>query len=250
MKILMIAPQPFFTPRGTPFSVYYRTRVLAALGHHIDLLTYPMGQDARIPGVQIIRSMKVPGIRTVKIGPSINKFILDFFLFCKAFSFLVKGRYEIIHAHEEAVFFCLVFRIFFGVKVVYDMHSSLPEQLQNFKFSRNPWLIRIFSWLERRSIQMADLVITICPHLQAQVEALKLDTPAVLIENSLCDPVALADDAEELHPELIRWEQFDGRKMVLYSGTFEPYQGLNLLIDGIPQVLRDAPSALFVLLLR
>ena len=39
MKILMVAPQPFFEPRGTPISVYQRLEALSALGHHIDLLT-------------------------------------------------------------------------------------------------------------------------------------------------------------------------------------------------------------------
>ena len=40
MKMLVIAPHPFFTPRGTPFSVYYRTLVMAEQGVEIDLLTY------------------------------------------------------------------------------------------------------------------------------------------------------------------------------------------------------------------
>ena len=38
MKALVIAPQPFFTPRGTPFSVYYRTMVTAEQGVKVDLL--------------------------------------------------------------------------------------------------------------------------------------------------------------------------------------------------------------------
>ena len=32
MKALVIAPQPFFSPRGTPLSVYYRTLVTSELG--------------------------------------------------------------------------------------------------------------------------------------------------------------------------------------------------------------------------
>ena len=39
MKILMISPQPFFEPRGTPISVYQRLEALSALGHEIDLVT-------------------------------------------------------------------------------------------------------------------------------------------------------------------------------------------------------------------
>lgn len=38
-KALVVAPQPFFTERGTPFSVYYRTQVKAQLGVDVDLLT-------------------------------------------------------------------------------------------------------------------------------------------------------------------------------------------------------------------
>ena len=56
MKALVIAPQPFFSPRGTPFSVYYRTMVTAELGVEIDFLTYGEGQDVDIPGVRIMRS--------------------------------------------------------------------------------------------------------------------------------------------------------------------------------------------------
>ena len=45
MKALIIAPQPFFSPRGTPFSVYYRTSVLSELGVEADLLTYGQGEE-------------------------------------------------------------------------------------------------------------------------------------------------------------------------------------------------------------
>ena len=45
MHILMIAPEPFFEPRGTAFSEYHRIRALTDLGHTVDLVTYPFGQD-------------------------------------------------------------------------------------------------------------------------------------------------------------------------------------------------------------
>ncbi len=58
MKVLMIAPEPFFTPRGTPFSVYYRALIAAEQGVRVDLLTYGEGADVANPGVRIIR---IPG---------------------------------------------------------------------------------------------------------------------------------------------------------------------------------------------
>ena len=70
MKILMIAPEPFFQPRGTPFSEYHRLRALTKLGHAIDLLTYPIGEDVEIEHVKIYRSLQMPFVSNVKIGPS------------------------------------------------------------------------------------------------------------------------------------------------------------------------------------
>ena len=50
LRILMIAPQPFFRARGTPFSVLHRTRALLKAGYTVDLLTYPFGENIDLPG--------------------------------------------------------------------------------------------------------------------------------------------------------------------------------------------------------
>src|SRR5579863_9981414 len=71
MHILMIAPEPFFEPRGTPFSEFHRIRALTALGHQVDLVTYPFGRDVSMPGLRLFRAMRPPFIHGVKIGPSI-----------------------------------------------------------------------------------------------------------------------------------------------------------------------------------
>lgn len=44
LKILMVAPQPFFRPRGTPFSVLHRIRGLTTMGHKVDLITIPLAK--------------------------------------------------------------------------------------------------------------------------------------------------------------------------------------------------------------
>jgi hypothetical protein len=70
MRILMIAPQPFFEARGTPFSEYHRIRALIDLGHTVDLVTYPFGHDVSLPGLRVFRSARPPFVRRVGIGPS------------------------------------------------------------------------------------------------------------------------------------------------------------------------------------
>ena len=73
MRILMIAPEPFFEPRGTPFSEYHRIRALLELGHSVDLVTYPFGQSVDLPGLRVFRCPRPPFLRRVGIGPSFAK---------------------------------------------------------------------------------------------------------------------------------------------------------------------------------
>ena len=71
LRLLVIVSQPFFSPRGTPFSVYFRTTVTAQLGVQVDLLTYGEGDDMEIPGVRIIRIPNFSWFSNVKTGPPV-----------------------------------------------------------------------------------------------------------------------------------------------------------------------------------
>jgi glycosyltransferase involved in cell wall biosynthesis len=193
MKVLVIAPQPFFSPRGTPFSVYYRTLITAELGAEVDLLTYGEGQDVDIPGVRMVRIPHFPFLGSVKIGPSKLKLFLDIFIVLWTIGLLIRNRYDLVHAHEEAVFICPLLKPIFRFKLVYDMHSSLPEQLTNFKFTTSKLLINTFRKLEEICLHTADATITICPSLYDYALGVVGDPRKVcLIENSVLDEVRLA----------------------------------------------------------
>src|SRR5712671_4715806 len=101
VRILMIAPEPFFEPRGTPFSQFHRIRALIALGHEVDLVTYPFGRDVALPGLRIFRSLRPPGLRGIGIGPSLAKLPLDVLLALTSLRRAWAGRYDAIHSHEE-----------------------------------------------------------------------------------------------------------------------------------------------------
>src|ERR1044071_7292640 len=77
VRILMIAPEPFFEPRGTPFSEFHRIRALTALGHEVDLVTYPFGENVTLPGLRVFRCARPLFLRRVKVGPSVAKMALD-----------------------------------------------------------------------------------------------------------------------------------------------------------------------------
>ena len=138
MKILMLSPQPFFEPRGTPISVYQRLEALSILGHQIDLITYPVGKDVEFPNVRIHRVRKIKQIQHVRIGPSRAKILFDTLMFFKAVRMLMTTRYDVIHSHEEGAFFGVILAKIFRTRHVYDMHSVLSKQLGNFDFGNKP----------------------------------------------------------------------------------------------------------------
>ena len=67
-RILIVAPQPFFSDRGTPIAILQVIRALRELTYDVDVLTYPIGENLELPGVRIFRSSNPLRVRHVKIG--------------------------------------------------------------------------------------------------------------------------------------------------------------------------------------
>ncbi len=245
MRILMIAPQPFFQPRGTPFSVLHRLNALSHLGCKVDLVTYHIGQDVDIEGVTIHRIPRVPFVRKIAIGPSKRKIILDFYLFAKAKKMLKKGNYDLLHTHEEAGFVGNYLAKKYGTLHLYDMHSSLPQQLSNFKFSKSNFLIRLFEMLEAQTIENATALITICPELFNYVKGNFPNKFNKLIENVADNSLVFKS---QMNGSQIKQKiKTNGEAVVLYTGTFEPYQGIDLLIKSSAKVVEQTKEVRFVL---
>ncbi len=244
MKTLMIAPQPFFQPRGTPFSVLHRLKALSKLGYRIDLLTYPIGQDVEIDGVRIIRSRNVPGVKNVAIGPSKTKLLLDVFLYREAVRLLEQGDYDLLHTHEEAGFMAIRLARKYNLLHLYDMHSSLPQQLHNFRFTRSRVLVGLFESLERRTIESAQAVITICPELWKYVSEHYPGKFNKLIENVADNSLVFGEEPPD--SPVLRQIHLNGETVILYTGTFEPYQGLDLLLESAARVVKQVPGVRFL----
>ncbi len=241
MKILMLAPEPFFQPRGTPISVYFRLKALSDLGHAVDLITYPIGQDVPFPGLTIKRVANLFGFRKIKIGPSLVKLPLDAQMFCAAFGKLARNRYDLIFSHEEAAFLGVILGKMFRTPHLYDMHSSLPQQLENFNFSRSALLKSAFLRMERFILKGSRSMIVICRDLLDYVRGLGFGDKTVFLENILdfndFDPTPPGSETIAASRLEIAKES---EKIVLYTGNFEPYQGVSLLIEAFGRMKEQA----------
>lgn len=245
MKILMISPQPFFEPRGTPISVYQRLEALSALGHEIDLITYHVGKDVEFPNVKIHRVRKIKMIQHVRVGPSRAKLLLDVLVFLKAIAMLLRKRYDVIHSHEEAAFFCMFLAWIFRTRHLYDMHSVLSNQLTNFDFGNKPIFVKIFELLERMVLKSCNAVITVGADLEDYVKKVDPRIRVTMIEN-----IALHAYETHVNPSDVKNLEeklgLQGRLPIVYTGTYERYQGLDMALDCVSIVARQFPNVIFL----
>jgi len=234
VRILFLAPQPFFEVRGTPLAVLHMTRALAGLGHQVDLLTFPQGEPAPVEGVRHLRSLGLP-VGRVKAGPSLAKIALDVPFLAEAAWRLRFGGYDVVHAVEEAAHLIAPFARLFDVPLVMDVDSSIPDQLRYSGFATRGPLLRLAEALERHALHRSAAAITVCASLTEGVKARAPGLPVFQVEDPpLVEPgtVPPPEAVEGLRRELTLgpWP------VVLYSGNFEPYQGVELLLDAFALV--------------
>jgi glycosyltransferase involved in cell wall biosynthesis len=241
-RVLVVAPQPFYEDRGTPIATCQLLQALSQLAYEVDVLTYPIGRSIEIPHVRYFRSLNPLRLRQVPVGFSARKLLLDATLVAELVHRLSTRAYFCIHALEEAAFPAVVLGRRFGVPVIYDMQSSLPEQLARLlAFSGAPmqWALR---GLERWVLRQAASVVSnsgLAPRVRALAPTARLRE----WEYSGTLPAASPEEAAALRRDLgIPL----GRPVVLYSGTFAPYQGLPRLFAAIPYVRAAVPDVVFV----
>lgn len=245
MRVLMIAPEPFFEPRGTPFSILNRLSSLTKRGVRVDLVTYPIGFDPGIDGVTVHRPRSVWGIKSVPVGFSFRKLILDLLVILKARRLLKRYEYDLVHTHEEAGLIGNWLSGHYGIKHLYDMHSNLLEQMKkSFLFRRGP-LHWIGEKMQNSALRNADGVITICPELQNYVDRVAPDVPHVLIENTY-DYFAEKGGGPDAAALRAKFGLTD-ETVLLYAGTFEDYQGLDIVIKGAKRVVEKHPNVRYVM---
>jgi len=239
LRILFLAPQPFFEVRGTPLAVLAMVRALVAAGHHVELLTFAQGTPVDVPGLDHRRSLRLP-VGRVRPGASLAKLLLDVPFMAQAAWRMLAGRFDVVHAVEEAAHLAAPLARVLGLPLVVDVDSSIPDQLRESGFARRGPLPWAAAALERHALRHAAAVITVCSSLTEGVRARMPGAAVFQVEDPpLVDATAPApDEVAALRAGL----GLDARPVVLYSGNFEHYQGVDLLVDAAASV----PEAQFV----
>jgi glycosyltransferase involved in cell wall biosynthesis len=218
--------------RGTPLAVLAMAKALGELGHDVDLLAFPQGADVELPRLRLLRSLPLP-VGRVRPGPSLAKLLLDLPFALEAALRLCLGRYDAVHAVEEAAHLIAPLARLLRVPLVMDVDSQIPDQLRYSGFATRGPLLRLAERLERYALLRAAAVITVCRSLSDGVARVAPRERVFQIE----DPPLLERPPDPAEVARLRASLGLGDgPLVLYAGSFEPYQGVELLVDAAQHV--------------
>lgn len=246
MNILVLAPHPFFQARGTPLAVRTVLEFLSTRGHHVDVLTFHEGEDVDIPNCRIHRIPRPLWIRNIRPGFSMKKVICDVFMFGKCLRMMRARRYDLIHAVEESAFIAAAMQRINGIPYVYDMDSSLAEQMVD----AYPGLQFAFSTLRRCeaiAVRQSLGVLTVCAALEDVAQGHAPGKPVGRVEDTTLLPAASHSPNGQGADPLLALGVATRDPVAMYVGNLEHYQGIGLLLDGFQRTLLRLPAANLVI---
>jgi glycosyltransferase involved in cell wall biosynthesis len=234
MRILILAPFPFYQDRGTPIALVRIVKALSERGdQEIDVITYHEGREVIHDHVTVHRIPAIPFTHCIRPGFSWKKIICDVFMFFKAVRFASRKHYHLVHAVEESVFMALVLKWLFKIPYIYDMDSSLTQQMVEQYRLLTPF-IPLLNFFEGLAVKSAKVVVPVCEVLADAIKKNKPGKVVVLQDVSLLK-VVHGQNQDNFN---LRTELGISGLIIMYIGNLETYQGIDLLLASFSLVLK------------
>lgn len=247
MRILMIAPTPFFADRGCHTQIYEEIRALQKIGHEVLLCTYGLGRE--VEGVHTVRTINFPWYRKLAAGPSYTKILLLPCLTVTTLMAVVRFKPQVVHAHlHEGAVIARICKFFFpGLRVLFDMQGSLTGETLQHRFVRKGSIAyRCLAWLERRIAGWFPVI--------TQSETMIQELKSLGVPETGCFNVRDGVDTDtfcetpfdtELGKELgISRES----PRILYMGLLEEYQGVDVMLKAFSILAKMRPNTRFIII--
>lgn len=155
---------------------------------------------------------------------------------------------ELIHAHSPVLVGLPALRVArrHRIPMVYEIRDLWENAcIDRGKFSATSVSYRIARNAESYVLRRADAVVAICQGLRNELVTRVTDPGKVHVIANGVD-VEMFKPAEPDDAVRARWK-LAGKQVVLYAGTFQPYEGLDLLVRAMAQVVQRFPQAQLVI---
>lgn len=246
LRVLVVAPTPYFADRGCHVRIYEEARALQARGVEICVATYPLGRT--MDGVPTKRTVRVPWYRKLEAGPSIHKVYIDALLLGTTLREIRRFRPHVVHAHlHEGAAIALVARGLTRVPFVFDIQGSLADELAaHGAGGRGGPTYRFARAVERFLYRRSDALV-VNSHAAMQMLEREFGIPAARVTvapDSVAARDASLSDAAQVRD---RFGLGDG-PVIAFLGLMTAYQGMDVLIDALPLVFEKRPDTTALLM--
>jgi len=236
-RVAMIAACPMPARRGTPLRIERLSEALIARGHHVELITYHVSDDAQQLDFPVHRIFNRRVYWRMPAGPNLRKLALyDPALALKVWRVLSVSRFDVIHAHHlEGLLVSLPSKVRYGVPMVYDAHTMLSSELPSYGPSFTKRLVgTVGRWFDGVLPSAADHVASVTTD----------------IRDRLTDRHRIAPDRVSVVTNGVETETFrvdtppvaEGITRLIYTGTLAPYQDVDLLLEAFAVAYRARPD--------
>jgi glycosyltransferase involved in cell wall biosynthesis len=152
----------------------------------------------------------------------------------------VRRPYDVLHIHNVPDF--LVFAAWFpkltGARIILDIHDIVPELYgDKFKTPASSWTSSSLRWIERQSTHFAHHVI-----VAGDVWRDKLIDRAGLKPDE-CTTLLNHPDRRLFKPRSDSTRRHDGKFIILYPGTLNHHQGVDIAVTAFGLVKHRMPDA-------
>ncbi|MCK5614501.1 glycosyltransferase family 4 protein [Candidatus Pacearchaeota archaeon] len=248
MKILSIAPTPFFSDRGCHVRILEETKALMELGHDVTICTYHLGRNLK--NIDTKRIPNIPWYNKLEAGPSYHMLYLDALLLFRSLHITLKEKPDIIHAHlhEGALIGKLCSKLR-NIPLVFDVQGSLSGEMAAHGFMKSESLLyKIIFKLETIINNMSNGIITSSTNMGEILKSrFEVDDDKIFIIPDGVDTNTFHPnyDAKNLRKQL---DIDNDKKTVVFLGLLNEYQGVDLLIESIPHIIKEVDNAHFLIM--
>jgi len=161
-------------------------------------------------------------------------------------AYLATNKVDLIHAHSP----CLngLAALGKGIPLLYEMRSSWEDAAVSVGTTASGSIrYRLSRSLENIVLRKADAVAVICSGLRDELLARGIEEKKIIVvPNAVPERMFQVADAESLLAIRQKWKLGDS-KVIGYFGSFFEWEGIDLLIKALPQVLHKIPGTVLVL---
>lgn len=153
-------------------------------------------------------------------------------------------RPDIIHAHSPVLNALPAIKVArkLGIPVVYEIRAFWEDAaVDHGSTSEGSLRYRATRKLETRAIQQVDHVFTICEGLRADIVARGISADKVTVIPNAVD-IESFQLASPPDPHLLDKWGLTGKTVIGFIGSFYAYEGLDLLLDALPELVRQRPD--------